>query len=132
MNNTLNSKRSQAGHLEFYDTDGNLVKIEYTGGTTAFFKDGELHRDGGPAVMDPNNETWYQHGIIHRVGGPAMVYFSFGAPVQQIWIQNGVRHRTDGPAIEHFEKDHTDYDRYFINGQLFTTDEFKTWSMNKD
>ena len=108
----LNSKRNQAGHIEFYDEAGDLAKIQYTTGTTAFFKDGDLHRDGGPAVMDPNNETWYQHGIIHRVSGPAMIYFEFGAPVQQFWIQNGVRHRTDGPAIEHLGTERKEFDAW--------------------
>ena len=67
-----------------------------------WYRDGDLHRDGGPAVthaMDPSGRTqhlhqlnktslhfdtpWYQHcqewykqGVLHREGGPAVTYSS--------------------------------------------------------
>ena len=125
--NELNSKRNDAGHLEFYDADGNLAKILYTTGTTVFYKNGEIHRDNDlPAVVDPNNETWYQNGLIHRDGGAAIIFYELGRPVQQFWLQHGVRHREDGPAIEHLEEHRKAYDCYFIDGVLLTKDEFET------
>jgi len=67
-------------------------------GSEEWYEDGWLHRtDGGPAVTTGDGSCyWYQLGQLHRVGGPAVVR-SDGT---KEWYQRGWRHRTDGPAIE--------------------------------
>ena len=56
---------------------------------------GEFHRDGGPAVNKDGILYWYQHGVLHREDGPALEYPS-GA---KMWVRNGLYYRTDGPAV---------------------------------
>jgi hypothetical protein len=42
-------------------------------GIERWSKDGELHREDGPAVIRITSETWYQNGKLHREDGPAVV-----------------------------------------------------------
>lgn len=121
----LSSRRNICGHLEFYDENDKLVKIQYNENVTMFYKDGEFHREDGPAVMDPNTEAWYLNGKLHRLDGPALTYFDHGAPVQRFWVQNGLNHRTDGPAIEHLEEHRKQYDEYYISGKKVSKEEFE-------
>jgi len=59
--------------------------------------DGQLHRDGGPAVeMANRDEYWYQNGRLHRDDGPAIEY----GDGSRCWYRNGRLHRDDGPAVE--------------------------------
>lgn len=64
---------------------------------------GQFHRLDGPAhIQTPNSNftnkpnVWYKNGKIHRSGGPAIVF-----PVnhEERWCKNRVFHRLDGPAI---------------------------------
>lgn len=41
----------------------------------AWYLDGRLHRDNGPAVRDNNMEIYYKHGICHRSFGPAFIRY---------------------------------------------------------
>ena len=63
---------------------------------TRWFKDGELHREDGPAVeWSDGGEEWYLNGQRHRTDGPAVI-FTDGT---KSWWLNGNRHRDDGPAV---------------------------------
>jgi hypothetical protein len=62
-----------AGDCEYSFDDG--VTLEVHGSTLFFLKDGELHREDGPAVQ--NTTSGYQ-----------------------AWCVNGLRYREDGPAVE--------------------------------
>jgi hypothetical protein len=43
-------------------------------GTERWYKDGELHREDGPAVIYPDgSKFWYKHGLFHREDGPAVI-----------------------------------------------------------
>ena len=43
-------------------------------GITEYRLDGELHREGGPAVDNGHGcEMWYLHGELHRENGPAQI-----------------------------------------------------------
>ena len=54
-------------------------------GTKFWLLNGELHREGGPAVMYLNgDEWWYKHGKIHRIGGPAIIC----GDDEQWWMDN--------------------------------------------
>lgn len=82
-----------------------LLKIpkNYTGiaerpdGTKFWYKDGELHREDGPAVEHSNGTHWYKNNYRHREDGPAVEY----ADGEKHWYKNGLLHRKDGPAIEY-------------------------------
>lgn len=65
-------------------------------GDTYWYKYGELHRDGAPAIVYKNgNEEWLQHGKLHRLDGPAGIY-NDGT---EEWYKEGLLHRLDGPAV---------------------------------
>jgi hypothetical protein len=73
-------------------------KIEYTGNVEIkkWYKNGELHREDGPAIITGNGaQHWYQNGELHREGGPALVC-PYGS---QYWYKRGLKHREDGPAV---------------------------------
>jgi hypothetical protein len=57
----------------------------------------ELHRVGGPAIVHADNSSkyWYRNGELHREDGPAAV-----SSEGKAWFRNGLRHRSDGPAVE--------------------------------
>ena len=65
-------------------------------GYKAWYKNGEFHRDDGPAVINSNgSKVWYKNGRPHRDDGPAVIV-SNGS---KVWYKNGKRHRDDGPAV---------------------------------
>lgn len=73
--------------------------IEYRDGYREWWRNGELHRDDGPAIEDTDGarREWCREGKRHREGGPA-IEKSDGT---RMWYQNGKRHRDEGPAVEH-------------------------------
>lgn len=51
-----------------------------------WYKDGELHRVGGPAVTSSNGYcAWYKNGELHRMDGPAVKYASGLC----VWYEDG-------------------------------------------
>jgi hypothetical protein len=81
----------------------------YESGRTIWYKDGEIHRDDGPAIKEKNgDEFWYSKGKIHRDDGPAIV-LSEGS---KFWMKEGLNHREDGPAIEYA----SGFKAYYENG----------------
>lgn len=58
---------------------------------------GRYHREDGPAIKwhTDQRESWYYDGEVHREGGPAMTMLT-GA---LIYYHHGNLHREDGPAI---------------------------------
>lgn len=65
--------------------------------TLKWYRNGRLHRLGGPAIIRPDgSEKWYRYGKRHRVGGPAI----FGPKGEERWYFRGKLHRDDGgPAV---------------------------------
>ena len=50
-----------------------VVKDIY--GNTAYYVDGKIHRDSGPALeRDNGNKLWWFNGRLHRKDGPAIEY----------------------------------------------------------
>lgn len=42
-------------------------------GYKAWYKNGQLHREGGPAIKEANgNKWWYKNGQLHREDGLAI------------------------------------------------------------
>ena len=71
--------------------------VEWPSGTKDWFKEGNFHREDGPAIISSNGtKYWYKQGTWHREDGPAIEY-SDGS---KEWFKEGERHREDGPAIE--------------------------------
>lgn len=65
--------------------------------TKYFNAAGQLHRIGGPAVLDAaGNRRYYEGGKLHRKGEPAVIQ-SNGARIWYYWDQKS---RNDGPAVE--------------------------------
>ena len=51
-------------------------------------RNGQLHRDNGPAVIYPDGtQLWYRNGKRHRDDGPSAVY----PDGTQYWHRNGFR-----------------------------------------
>lgn len=78
------------GHdIEYRNTEGKLHRIygpAYVGVPYKFeewYKDGEYHRVGGPAVTTTEAQYWFYEGKFHRLDGPAIVK---KAHPKQYWI----------------------------------------------
>jgi len=62
--------------------------IFYPDGDQAWFLNGELHREDGPAYIYKNeSQEWFLNGVRHREDGPAIIY----ANGTQAWYVNGSR-----------------------------------------
>ena len=57
------------------------------------------------------DEVWYKDGELHREDGPARIH-SNGT---KVWYKDGKLHREDGPAV--IKKDGTK--RWYLNGEFF-------------
>lgn len=64
-------------------------------------------------------EYYDKEGRTHREDGPAWISKTIDR--EEYWV-HGVRHRTDGPAII---DNHHRIIMYYVNGKLFTKDEFE-------
>jgi hypothetical protein len=92
--------------------------VEYQNGTTIWFKEGNYHREDGPAVEHINGtKEWYKNGQRHRIDGPA-IENSNGS---RSWYRDGYLHRLDGPAYENpdgtkiWSIKFTEYNEKFLN-----------------
>jgi hypothetical protein len=66
-------------------------------GHKAWYRNGKLHREDGPAIEYSNGDKeWYVMGKRHREDGPAIEC----ANGNKYWYKNDRLHRTNGPAIE--------------------------------
>jgi len=88
--------------------DGTEIGAPYK--TVAMVKDGQIHRDKGPAVaiddlvMTPDGKgveekktvLYMQNGVPHREDGPAVL----AANGNVLWMKNGELHRENGPAAQ--------------------------------
>jgi hypothetical protein len=84
-------------------SNGGKLHQNDSGDKSYFNKNGEYHREDGPAIKysGGGGECWYLNGKNHRIGGPAMS-MSNGT---KVWFLNGNMHRIDGPAFESFNGD---------------------------
>ena len=56
-------------------------------GSQAWYLNGRLHREDGPAVINSNYQAWYFRGQLHRADGPAYIQFDGF----QSWFLRGVQ-----------------------------------------
>lgn len=67
-------------------------------GCRSWWRKGQRHRDGGPAVEYANgSRLWFCHGEFHRDDGPAIEY----ASGYRAWFRYGHLHRIGAPAVVH-------------------------------
>jgi hypothetical protein len=109
----------EEGNKTWYK-DGQLHRedgpaYERADGSKLWFFNGNLHRQDGPAVEDTDGrKEWYINDQLHREDGPAYE----GADGRKFWCINGQYHREDGPAIEYADGDKF----WYIRGQLHRED----------
>lgn len=89
---TIHTKDCLIGE-DTYPLDG---CTRYRDGTLAWYLDGLLHREDGPAIVWLNGiGQWYRDGFRHREDGPAVIW----ANGTEEWFFNDWRHREGGPAV---------------------------------
>ena len=66
----------------------NEISVKVMFPSMAVYKNGQLHRDDGPAVIDEDGyKAWFKNGNLHRVDGPAIIYTNG----DKSWYKNGVK-----------------------------------------
>ena len=71
------------------------VNVSNDGVKTYRNSEGFLHREDGPAYINPNGyKAWWLNGQRHREDGPAVIMKNG----YRAWLLNGDYHREDGPA----------------------------------
>jgi hypothetical protein len=106
--------------------NGKYVSYHDSNRIEEWFKDGQLHREDGPASITKTSKThvsiekWYVNGQLHRENGPAIKYENG----KKEWYKNGELHREDGPAVEDaFHVWYKDGKRHRIGGPALYTPE---------
>jgi hypothetical protein len=84
------------GQYFFVNKEG-VTQVTDSQGVKYQFLDGKLHSEESPAVIYPNDNRycWFKNGELHRIGGPAIVHLDG----TQEYYQYNKRHRNDGPAV---------------------------------
>ncbi len=101
--------------------------------STAWWQDGRLHSDNGPAIQYWNNngvlieERWYQRGIVHRDDGPAGIHWDDdGILLYEEWYQRGRRHRVNGPSFRRWDRSGAlNMECWFQNDRALTVEEIE-------
>ena len=70
-----------------------VESFTFPNGTTIYLKNGQLHRDNGPAIEFPGGmgSVFFQHGRLHRNNGPA-ISWPYEEDCQ--WFKHGMRIRS--------------------------------------
>jgi hypothetical protein len=119
VNDKIEGPVKKDDRIEWYK-DGELHRedgpaIETENGAKYWYQWGKLHREDGPAVeLISGANTWYLNGVRHREGGPAMIE----PDGSQMWFHRGKLHREDGPAVERSNGDK----EWYVNGKLHRED----------
>lgn len=124
-------RENGAAYIKYIN--GKLVQIRY-------YKNGNLHNDKGPAVIDffqsvfrnrrrknkkliPQLISYYKDGKYHREDGPARTsYDSNGRMLFENYFVNGLYHRIGGPAVINYRGINVESETWYINGEKHRTD----------
>jgi hypothetical protein len=70
-------------------------------GRKSWYRNGDLHREDGPALIDPQRKLTEYHvnGLLHRLDGPAIIDVNGS----KYWFIDGIRYRTE-EEFEHAAK----------------------------
>jgi hypothetical protein len=112
---------------EFYDKNGVKMTYENKDGASKpRSNEPPKSEDEKPSISEPTTITdagtkiWKnKDGEFHREDGPAVEY----ADGTKTWLINGEHHREDGPAVEYADGTKT----WYINGEILTEEEFNAW-----
>ena len=81
--------------LRLHREHGPAVVVDGPNGYTAWYRDGQLHRESDPAVeWNCGGREWRINGELDREDGPAVEEADYKA-----WYHNDELHREDGPAL---------------------------------
>jgi hypothetical protein len=102
-------------------SNGGTLDVIENGDKYYYDKNGDLHREDGPAVVFASGyKEWRIEGKLHRKYGPALVW----ATGDKEWYLNDKLHRKDGPAIEWYNGKKS----WYLNGERIpctTQEEFE-------
>ena len=93
-----------------------------------WYKDGVLHREGGPAYVERRRdgtaviEWWYRNNKLHREGGPAWVRHHTDGTVIEQWYRNGKLYRDGGPSWVERHPNGTVTEEWYRNDKLHRED----------
>ena len=71
-------------------------------------------------TFNDGEKQWYKNGERHREDGPAVER----ADGSKVWYKNGSLHREDGPAVERSIKDGRD-PSYYLDGLKYTKEQWE-------
>lgn len=77
---------------------------EVSSNATYYWKDGNMHRDDGPAYIFGNYQAWYQKGNLHREDGPAQVWLLSSKKEERWWINGNNIDVKSQQEFEHWKK----------------------------
>jgi hypothetical protein len=102
-----------AEEIAAYQAGGGRVEVS-ANGSQAWYRNGKLHREGGPAAeYIDGSKSWWRNGHLHRSGGPAVIICCRQQVSREEWWFDGLRHRHNGPAVTTSEG----LCEWWINGQ---------------
>ena len=111
------------GTKAWYNREGNIHRedgpaIICSNGSEEYFIDGERHREDGPAIIQADGtEFYYINGRKHRIDGPAYIQ----SDGYKAYYRNDERNREDGPAIICPDG----RKKYWVYGREMTKSEFR-------
>ena len=90
----------------------------------------DLHRIGGPAITDYNDNGtikalhWYKNGHLHNEDGPALIEYYDNMKIKlKHWFLNGLLHCNEEPACIEYNKDGTKISEvWFFKGKIYRKD----------
>ena len=102
---------------KFIVIDNERYCVKYINGTKCWYKNGNWHREDGPAIeyADGDYQEWWLNGKRHREDGPAYIDGDY----YQEWYLNGKLHREDGPAVINGDKQ-----VWYLNGIEYSKEEY--------
>ena len=103
--------------------DISQVITPFSSGISIWCKNGYIHRDRGPAILQYDqrsekliSESYWHMGRLHRTDGPAISHHR--THHSEYWV-NGKRHNPFGPAIAG-----DNIDEYYLNGKHYNRDDY--------
>jgi hypothetical protein len=118
------------GNKDWRNKEGELHRedgpaVEFINGDKEWWINDKRHREDGPACECSNGyKAWYKNGELHREDGPACEY----ANGNKSWWLNGLLHREDGPAVEYINGNK----EWYLNGKKLSAKEIKVKFLLKD
>lgn len=92
----------------------------YSDGTVMTFNSNDIidsFNDQPSRIAPGGSLYWHKNGKLHRENGPAMIQMLNGECFVSSWRQGGVLHRTDGPAV--IRKDGSC--EWWVNGKQYAS-----------